>query len=194
MEIKKATEFDDNIREKISELYVDGFFDDGLKYFSKDKTKLKQAFAPMFALEYIYVAVIDNEIAGMMACLGKGSVYLNISKKIFIKHLGIFGGLMAYYANKNFIKNLPIHTINNETIVFENLVTNSKYRGKGVASTLIKHIFAFPEYKHFLLQVADTNPRAFELYKRLGFEETHRKKFMPGSGINYWIHMKYSKE
>ena len=194
MEIKRAVEFGENIREKISELYVEGFYDEGLKHFSKDKAKLKQAFAPMFHLENIYVAPIDNEIAGMTACLGRGNIYLNIDKKIFIKHFGIFRGLMAYYANKHFIKNLPIHEIDNETVIIENVVTDLKYRGKGIASAIIKHIFAFPEYKHFLIKVADTNPNAFELYKKLGFKETHREKYMPGSGINYWINMKYSKE
>jgi ribosomal protein S18 acetylase RimI-like enzyme len=194
MEIKRAIEFNDGIREKISTLYIDGFYDIGLKHFSKDKEVLTQAFSPMFPLEYFYVAVINNEVAGMVACLGKGNICLNIDKKIFTKYFGRFLGFMAYFTNKQYIKNLPVHKMDNETAVIEYVVTNSKYKGKGVASALIKHIFALPEYKHFLIEVADTNPIAFELYKKLGFKETHRKRYMPGSGINYWIHLKYSKE
>ena len=193
MEIKRALEFSDNIREKISELYVEGFFDVALKHFSKDKAKLIEAYAPMFPLEYFYVAVIDNEIAGITACLGKGNVCLNLDRKLFVKHFGIFWGFMAYFTNKQYIKNLPTHTMDYETAVIEYVVTDSKYRGMGVASALINHIFALPEYKHFLIEVADTNVSTIELYKKLGFQETHRTKYMPKSGINYWIHMKYTK-
>ena len=193
MEIKRAIEFSENIRDKISDLYVNGFYDAGLKHFSKDKSKIIEAYAPMFPLEYFFVAVIDNEIVGITACLGRGNICLNLDKIRFIKYFGIFMGLMAYFINKQYIKNLPVHKMDNETAVVEYVVTDSKYRGMGVASALIKHIFELPEYKHFLIEVADTNPGAFELYKKLGFKETHKKKYMPGSGINYWIHMKYSK-
>jgi ribosomal protein S18 acetylase RimI-like enzyme len=194
VEIKPAIEFGENVREKISELYVDGFFDVALKHFSKDKAKIKEAFLPMFPIEYFYLAIIDSEIVGMAACLGKGNICLNLDKKRFTKYFGKFMGFMAYLTNKQYIKNLPVHKMDNESAVIEYVITDSKYKGMGVASTIIKHIFDLPEYKHFLIEVADTNPGAFELYKKLGFKETHRKKFMPGSGINYWIHMRYSKE
>jgi len=194
LEIKRTIEFGNGIREKITELYIDGFFESGLKHFSKDKAKLREAYSSMLPLEYFYVAIIDNKVAGMAACLGRGNVCLNINIKKFIKHFGIFWGFLAYYTNKQYIKNLPVHKMDNDTAVVEFVVTDEKYKGMGIASALINHIFALPEYKNFLIEVADTNPRAFELYKKLGFKETHRKKYMPGSGINYWIHMKYSKE
>src|SRR5215510_14961627 len=141
MEIKRALELGDNIREKISELYVDGFFDVGLKHFSNDKEKIGEAYSPMFPLEYFYVAVIDNEIAGMVACLGRGNICLNIDKKRFVKYFGRFIGFMAYFTNKQYIKNLPVHKMDNETAVVEYVATNSKYKGMGVASALIKHLF-----------------------------------------------------
>jgi hypothetical protein len=39
MEIKRAVEFEHNIREKISEVFVDAFRKD-LKFFSKDSIKM----------------------------------------------------------------------------------------------------------------------------------------------------------
>ena len=193
MEIKRAIECGEGIRDKISEIYVNGFYDVGLKHFSKDKSRIIEAYAPMFPIEHFLVAVIDSEIAGIIACLGKGNVCLNIDKNRFVEYFGILKGLMAYFINKQYIKNLPVHTMDGETAVIEYVVTDPKYRGMGVASALIKYIFDLPEYNHFLIEVADTNPDAFELYKKMGFIETHRKKFMPGSGINYWIHLKHSK-
>ena len=83
MEIRRAIELGDNIQVKLSELYVNAFFNDGLKYFSTDKTKLVKVFAHVFLLEYFYIAIIDNEIAGMISCMGKGPFCMKLDKKIF---------------------------------------------------------------------------------------------------------------
>ncbi len=78
MEIKRAAEFGDNIREKLGEVYVNAFYDDVLRYFSKNKTKLIKLFACGFLLESFYVAIIDNEITGMAACMSKGEVCIKL--------------------------------------------------------------------------------------------------------------------
>ena len=192
MEIKRAIDLGENIREKLCELYVEGFFDDGLKYFSKDKSKLIKAFNHVFLLEYFYVAIIDNEIVGMIACMGKGPFCMIFKKKEFIKNLGLFKGLFTFFA---FIKYTNrSKKLDNDTALVEFLAVNKKNQNMGIATSLFKYVFALPEYKYFVGEVADTNPRAFELYKRLGFKETSRKKFIPNSGINYWIQIRYSKE
>ena len=141
MEIKRAIEFGDNAREKITELYVEGFFNDGLKFFSKDKEKLKKAFAPVFVVENFYVAVIDNEIAGMIACMKKEKLCMNISMKNFVKQLGIFGGLLAYFGNRNFLSKFKTIT-DEKTAIPEFLATNEKYSKRGIASTLMKYLLS----------------------------------------------------
>ena len=60
MKIKRAVECGDNIRERLAEVYVNAFYDDVLKYFSKDKAKLIKIFACGFMLEYFYVAIMDK--------------------------------------------------------------------------------------------------------------------------------------
>jgi hypothetical protein len=70
MEIKLAKNFNENIQEKISELFVEAFEKD-LKIISKDTHKLVKAFSHMFVLDYFYVGIINNEIAGMMVCVDK---------------------------------------------------------------------------------------------------------------------------
>jgi len=142
--------------------------------------------------EYFYVVVIDNEIAGMIACMGRGPFCMDFKKKEFITHLGILKGLFTYFAFKKYTKKCL--KLDEDTAMVEFVATSTKYLRMGIASMLMKHIFTFPEYKHFVLEVADTNLNALELYKKLGYKELYRKKFVPNSGINYWIQMKYSKE
>jgi ribosomal protein S18 acetylase RimI-like enzyme len=193
MEIKRAIEFDDNIREQLGELYVNGFYDYGLKHITNNKLKLINAFSPLFILEYFYVAIIDNEIAGMAACMDKGHPSLNIDKKILIKNLGLFKGLLTYFIFKDSEKNYKIE-LDGKIAIIEHVTTNAKFKRIGVASSLIKYLFSLSEYKHYVLEVADTNINAVELYKKLGFIEIYRKKYMSKSGINYLLYMKYSKE
>ncbi|MDR0681856.1 MAG: hypothetical protein LBG15_08435 [Dysgonamonadaceae bacterium] len=70
MEIKLARNLNENIKGKISELFVEAFGKD-LKAVSKDPNKLVKAFSHMFVLDYFYLGIIDGEIAGMMVCIDK---------------------------------------------------------------------------------------------------------------------------
>jgi len=72
-------------------------------------------------------------------------------------------------------------------------VTASRHRGKGIASSQIKHFLAKPEYNGFILEMADTNTTAVELYKRLGFVEFQRvkDKHSEVSSMNYNIYMSH---
>jgi ribosomal protein S18 acetylase RimI-like enzyme len=188
MEIKRAMEFDDEIREKISALYVDAFYENAMKHFSKDKTKLANAFSHAFVLDYFYVALIDDEIAGIVACMGKGPFCMNFDKKILIKHLGFFKGRLAYFGFRQYVKKLP-NLGENEALI-ESVATDKKHQRKGVASALIKHLFALPDYQNYVLEVLEKNVNAFDLYQKLGFGEIKRAKSF---GVGYII-MKYSKE
>ena len=199
MEIKRAIEFGDDIREKISEIFVDAY-GENLKFFSKDTNKLKKAFSHIFVLEYFYVAVIDNEIAGMAVCIDKEHFCIKQNGKILRRHLGIIIGsfaniLFKYYFNK-YPKYHKETGIDEKTASIEFVATNSKYRKRGVASSILNHILRFPEYHDYLLEVADTNIYALRLYEKLGFKEVYRKKQMFGKyiGINYLLYMKRLKK
>jgi ribosomal protein S18 acetylase RimI-like enzyme len=197
MEIKRATEFGNDIQAKISELFVEAFEKD-LRYFSKDKEKLIKALAHIFVLEYFYVAIIDNEVAGMAVCIDKDHFCINHNKDVLIKYLGTLKGFMLNIIIKYYFNKYPKYPVEMDvkTASIEFVATSANHRKKGVASKIMNHLFALPEYKDYILEVADTNTNAFELYKKLGYKEVCRKKMKFGSkysGINYFVYMKYSK-
>jgi ribosomal protein S18 acetylase RimI-like enzyme len=193
MEIKRAVDFDDAIREKISEIFVDGFGKD-LKYFSKDTKKLIKAFSHMFVLEYFYVAAMDNEIAGMIACMDKEHFCINHNKTILKKHLGIIKGSIANILFKNYFNKRPKYPVemDEKTASIEFVAAGSKYRKTGIASAIMKYIFSLPGYNSYILEVADTNTAAYKFYEKMGFREVYRKKmkFSKYVGINYLVYMK----
>jgi ribosomal protein S18 acetylase RimI-like enzyme len=192
MEIKLAKDFDGDIRENICELFVEAFGKD-LEIISKDANKLVKAFSHMFVLDYFYIGVIDNEIAGMMACVDKEHFCTDHNGKIFIKNLGLVKGLLANMIFKKYFNKYPKYPveIDNKTGSIEFVATNKKYRRTGVAKEIMEYIFSLRLYENYILEVADTNERAFNLYRKLGYREVHRikQKYAKRIGINYLVYM-----
>jgi ribosomal protein S18 acetylase RimI-like enzyme len=192
VEIKKAGELDEGTGEKISALFVEAFEKD-LKIISKDTDKLKRAFSHIFALDCFYVGIIDNEIAGMTACVDKDHYCIHHNRKILIKNLGLVKGLLADMIFTNYFNACPKYPveIDEKTGSIEFVATGKKYRHRGVASSIMEHIFSLGVFEKYILEVADTNERALNLYTKLGYREVHRVKQKDAKriGINYLVYM-----
>jgi ribosomal protein S18 acetylase RimI-like enzyme len=188
VEIKRAAELGDNIREKLGELYVNAFYDDVLRYFSKNKTKLMEVFASGFLPECFYVAIMDNEIVGMVACMGKGEVCIKLDLKTIVKYMGLFRGLIINYWLKQFLKGFP--KLDGKTALIECLAVDTRHLRKGIASTLVKSLFTLTEYKNYILEVIGTNRKALKLYNKLGFKAAYIIPYFP----RVYFGLKYTKE
>jgi len=188
MEIKRAVEFGDNIKERLGEVYVNAFYDDVLKYFSNDKDKLKKVFACGFLLEYFYVAIMNNEIVGIIACMGKGEVFIKLELKTFIKYLGVFRGFILNCFFKQFLKGFP--KLDEKTALIECVAVDTKHQRKGIASTFIKSLIALSKYENYILEVIETNKKAINLYDKLGFKVVYTKQYFPRA----YFGMKYTKK
>lgn len=193
IEIKPASTVGGNIKKRISEIFIDGF-GKHFTFFSKDTNKLVQAFEHMFQTDLFYVALFDGKVVGITALTnGKDfSVILNQSE--LRKHLGYYKGTMAYLALNNEFKKTAVKTGEGIASV-EFVATASEYRGKGIASAIMNHLFSLPQYNEYVLEAADTNSNAVRLYKKLGYREFKRirQKFSKISGVNYLIYMSYKK-
>ena len=183
MEIKSAKNFNDNIQVEICKLFVEGFGKD-LDAISKNPDKLIKAFTHMFMIDNFYICVIDNEIAGMIACLDKEHYCIRHNIKILIKHLGLIKGLLANMIIKMHFTKYPKYSIGigEKTGSIEYVVTNSKYRGKGVAKSIMEYIFSLNMYDDYILEVIEENINAINVYKKLGFNEAGTQKIYP---MNY---------
>jgi ribosomal protein S18 acetylase RimI-like enzyme len=55
----------------------------------------------------------------------------------------------------------------------------------------MEYIFSLKVYENYILEVADTNERAFNLYRKMGYREVHRikQKYAKRIGINYLVYM-----
>lgn len=193
LEVKQALSVEKNIGRRISALFIDGF-GNNFVFFSKDRERLIRAFAHMFVLEVFYVALLDGNIVGIGACTNGKIHSVEPKWKALSSHLGVVKGTFAYFVFKREFHKPPMRTGSRMAFV-EFIATDSRYRGKGIASAILKHFLEKPEYDEYILEVADTNTQAVNLYKRLGFVEFTRvkEKHTEVSGVNYLIYMSHRK-
>jgi ribosomal protein S18 acetylase RimI-like enzyme len=185
------------VREKISALFVEAFEKD-LRFFSRDTVQLARACAHMFALEYFYVALVHDELAGMAACVDIEHFCIRPDRAVLIQHLGLFKGISAYLVFKYYFNKYPKYDtpLDAQTASLEFVAVAEKYRKQGVATALLRHLVTVPEYDSYMLEVADTNTAACALYAKIGFRELFRKPLRLGkkyAGIDALIYMRYGR-
>jgi GNAT superfamily N-acetyltransferase len=189
MDCIKAT---NEMKPQISRVFVDGFYQ-WLRYFSKDRAKLTRALAHMFNTDCFFTAIESGEVIAITACAAKGQRCVRLNRREFTKHLGFTRGNIAYsMLHREFeVKTYPI-TIGENTGAIEFVAVASEHRGKGIAANLIQHIFSATDFQEYILEVADTNTAAVNLYKRLGFSDVLcvPQKHTKQSGINELVYMK----
>lgn len=195
MNVIRANIKDNSVKAEMSRIFVEGFYQ-WLQYFSKDKTKLANALAHMFNLDVFYLAEEGGRIAGFAACNDGSAPTVVLDKSEFTKYLGAVKGRIAYsILKKEFEEKQYPFEIAKDMGMVEFVATAPEYRGKGVATTIIRHIFDQTPRRQYVLEVADTNTTAVQLYERLGFREFQRvpQENSKRSGVNYLVYMKYEK-
>lgn len=188
MLVKKATKVD---KQGIAICLVESFYS-LLKNFSNDKASLNQLFLDSLNFDTFYVLMDQNNIAGCLSIIKHPQTLGEISYKKARKLFGFIKGILMArilqleisdsknFPNDGYINMLSIHP---------------DYQGKGLAKQLVEDSLKLMPYKTAVLNLIDTNEKAYNLYKKMGFNEFLRKpeKFKKQAGFNEKIYMKYSK-
>ena len=195
-EIIRADKTKIDVREQISEIFAEGFTQ-WLGYFSKDEKVIARAFAHMFVLDRFYVAIDGDTIAGMIACTDGYNPSVKLSYTELYKNFGFFKGVIArLFLKKEFEGGIDDPSPQKGSIEF--VGTAIDYRGKGVATQILKYILENTSFSEYVIdEVADTNIPAISLYKKLGFAEYKKKSVSPKVakkiGISNFVSLKYIK-
>ncbi|SDZ41921.1 Acetyltransferase (GNAT) family protein [Evansella caseinilytica] len=173
IQVKPMGAFGVDMRQKAAAVFVDGYYQD-LAFLSKERNKLIETFAQMICPDVFYLASLDEEIVGILACSNKELRAMTIDQAILRKSFGWVKGSLAYlFMNGEFNKKL---SYNEDTGYIECVATAEKARGKGVSTALFHYAMEHAPYTRYVLEVVDTNENAYRLYKKLGFAEFERKK------------------
>lgn len=192
IEIKRMSEIEEDIRTKMAEVFALSYYDT-LSTISKDVEKLIKIFRGTFIAEKFYIAFMDDELAGFLACSDNKNRAINISEATLIRELGkIKGSIVFKILDKEF--NTPI-AYTDKICYIESVATHPEARDKGVATRLIEHVMRKSGYEEFRLTVTDNNRKALSIYRRLGFTELDRIKasFFERKNFRYKIYMEHVK-
>lgn len=188
IEIKQSSIVENN-RTYLADIFVEGFYT-WLKFFSKDKTKLKKAFTHIFVLENFYLAFQNEKAAGMIAISDGDTLVVKLNKKELTKNLGFIIGRIAFYVLKKEFETFGKHGLPRfPEIAFVSVLEN--YRRQGIAEALINHIVMHTPYYQYILEVADNNIPAVKLYEKLGFKEYFRTpvKNKKQAGFDFYLYL-----
>lgn len=191
MEFLKADQLNFDPRMQMADILVEAFYHHFV-YFSKDKQKLANSFAPAFDLSAFYVAVENGQVASLTGVTDKKSPALNLDKKHLRKELGFIRGTLAYIMlNKMMVAKPYPFTVEKDTGVIDFVASSPNFRGRGITYQLMNHAMKTSGYKRYILEVVDNNTPAIRLYQKLGFKEftTVPEKHPKQADFDYYSYM-----
>lgn len=161
---------------------------------SEEKAVLLAEDAKIFperSISGYFVAEYMGEIAGaiLLKFTGQDRPKEKISIFPVAKKHGIFKTVKLLYGFS-----VLVESVRPEECYIEFLATDKKFRGKGIATVLIRHAGEFAEkngFEEFTLYVAGNNS-ARGLYEHLGFKEQSSYKSLITKfifGIDTWVYM-----
>jgi ribosomal protein S18 acetylase RimI-like enzyme len=153
-------------------LYAEAFRQK-FKPFLGDKSVavLSEGLRPDFA----FAALRDEELLGLAGIQTSDKKFVELDRKVFQRTFGLLSGSLRYVLAQWFFAR-PDEV---GTLLMDGIAVKKDARGQGVGTKLLEAVFAYAEAQGFervRLDVIDTNPKARELYERLGFaakETTH---------------------
>ena len=131
-----------------------------------------------------FSALEDNKLLGVLAMQTENQNFLNPSFKNLTAHYGFWRALA---------KGIALHLLQYkpkpEELHIEGIAVVDFARGKGIGTKLLEAFLHFAQTQNFkktTLEVIDTNPRALQLYERLGFTIQKRSNIWPVNKIIGW--------
>lgn len=148
IEVKQMKDFNSDVRKEAAEVFVDGYKKE-LGFFQKTE-KISGCISKMLHPEVFYLATLNSEIVGLLACSDNKARGLNIDRTTLKEHFGLVKGNLGYHFMKDdFNKKLPYE---DDTGYIECVATSVKARGKGVSTALFKHVLYHTAYQRFILK------------------------------------------
>ena len=170
--ISKLSELDSVQTDQAATILVEGLYN-VFSIISKDKNKLKELFKGSLDDDMNYACVYNGQVVGFIG-LGNslkraaGKMTTEIFERVFLKR----NNLMYKTISSAFTK---LKVKSDKEVEIEFLATASHFRGKGVATQLIRHICNSLHYETCVLDVFSKNPNAIRLYEQLGFKQVRVK-------------------
>ncbi len=173
----------DKLKSPAAELFLEALSEKFIPILGK-KDKAKKLIELSIEPGNCFYAEEDGKLLGLLAFQTKEGSFLNPSLKELIQLYGIYKAIF-----KAIGLSMLQHKTKNKELYIEAIAVTEFARGKGIGTKLIEALTEFAHnqgYKYLTLQVIDTNPRAKELYEKLGFSVIKNSKIWPFNKLIGW--------
>lgn len=129
------------------------------------------------------VALRDGQVVGLLGFHHSGKPMVDVTFGALVQHFGLLRALW-----KALLGILLMRKPQPGELLMDGIAVDESARGQGIGTRLFDALFAFAaanDYTYIRLDVINTNPRAQQLYERLGFVavKTERVPFMQFMGF-----------
>lgn len=191
IEIRRGDELGEDYRRRITDVLVRSFADD-FAFFSTNPVRLADAFEHMILLDRFYVALVDGEPAALASVTSGTEECFAPRSSELRRHLGAVHGTISTIVVRSQFLGAPDDARDGlAEIGF--VATVPAHQGRGVATTLMRHILQLPDYDEYVLRdIKDTNAPALGLYAKLGFTEDERRpvRFARRAGFSHYVSLR----
>lgn len=165
-----TTEFRQGIpesaRDQAAELYAT-VFAAKYQYLIGDGQQAMRIIAACLCINQAFAAFCQDQLVGLAGFNREGSHFLRLRAAVLINEFGLLVGLWRYLIHRIQRKRVPARDLQ-----IDGIVVAPEWRGQGLGSELIDRLGYLAQQRNLSglrLGVVDTNPRARQLYERLGF-------------------------
>jgi ribosomal protein S18 acetylase RimI-like enzyme len=155
-------------REQAAAIYYDAFKQKLTPFLDDDPQHAIAAIADDMQLENAFVALRDGQVLGLVGFHHAGKLFVDLQMRTLFKRTNIFKGIWRVLLGI-----LLTRKPGKGEFLLDGIAVHADARGQGIGTRLFDALFAFAEandYTTIRLDVVNTNPRAQQLYERLGFE------------------------
>ena len=173
----------EKFKSSAAELFLDALGEKFIPILGKDD-RAKQLIESSIEVSSCVSAEEDGKLLGVLAIQTMDGSFFNPSLKELIFSYGLFRAI-AKAINLSMLK----HNTKVSELYVEAVAVTEFARGKGIGTKLFDSMIKFAKnkgYSHITLQVIDTNPRAKELYKRIGFSVIKKSRMWPFNKLVGW--------
>ena len=144
-------------------------FEQKIRALIKSKEKTLAIYNKSLKNDQVFYALLDGNVVGLIGLQYKNKTFLEFKYRDLRKY---FNPLRSYFIYR--IYKLTSPKIKDDVLRIDSIAVDKSFRSMGIGTQLINKVFEFAKNKGFkevVLEVINTNPKAKELYERIGFKE-----------------------
>lgn len=178
MKVFKITCLDklsDEYKKQAVNIFVDGFID--VLTFAKSRDELIKLFENSLVYKFVYVAICDDKIVGVMGVANNKSRAIKFQNNKFIEMYGKVKGSVLKKQLEIMMEKIPVKE--DTDLYIDYLTTVKDYRGQGIGTKLLGYACDYIEgYEQCYIEVLSRNLNAKRLYENIGFT-LYKKSYNP---------------